>query len=517
MIAISHDPESGTLYWYFTEIIAGSTDGEGECDATLLLDDDGMIIGLELEFDPSITVSDLTWALGHPEASYDEATYTLKIMMVEVADPDAQPIAESAILDFDLVGMLQGAEVHPAKSFRLAKRLARLAPFLLELDENDTAPTFTDDDTDDDDQDEDEDDTNEQDEDTDDVAEADEQNEEDEQADAGIDLSKDADDTAGETQEAAPVHVAPVRQSSAPTRRPADTQTLRSGFVALVGKPNVGKSTLLNALLGEKVAITSPKPQTTRIPLRGILSHPGAQLIFVDTPGIHDPRTKLGTFMVDQARRAIPDADVICFVVDISEPPGRLDRKIAELVRRARAPKLLVLNKVDVRNPRGQEYLAAFRDLGPWDMELAVSATKAQGLETLVEELVARLPEGGQLYPEGQRTDTSERERASELVREQVLRQTEQEVPHSVAVEVEEWEDKGQALYMRMSIYVEKDSQKAILIGAKGAKLKEIGSRARTDIEQMVGKPVYLDLWVKTRNNWRDDPSSLRWLGYTDK
>ena len=131
--------------------------------------------------------------------------------------------------------------------------------------------------------------------------------------------------------------------------------------------------------------------------------------------------------------------------------------------------------------------------------------------------MVARLPEGGQLYPEGQRTDTSERERASELVREQVLRQTEQEVPHSVAVEVEEWEDKGQALYMRMSIYVEKDSQKAILIGAKGAKLKEIGSRARTDIEQMVGKPVYLDLWVKTRNNWRDDPSSLRWLGYTDK
>src|ERR687883_1655699 len=143
----------------------------------------------------------------------------------------------------------------------------------------------------------------------------------------------------------------------------------RAGFAAIVGKPNVGKSTLLNALLGQKLAIVSPKPQTTRIPLRGILTRPDAQIIFVDTPGIHDPRTKLGSFMVDQARRAIPDADVICFVVDISMPPSRLDERIAALIRRSRAPRILVLNKVDLPTARGQEHLDAYRALGPWDME----------------------------------------------------------------------------------------------------------------------------------------------------
>ncbi|MBC8161327.1 MAG: GTPase Era [Roseiflexaceae bacterium] len=435
-------------------------------------------------------------------------------------------MAEPAILDFDMVGMIQGAEVQPAKTFGLTTRLERLAPYMLELGEDDSAPTFDDEpevesaSPDDDPETE--------------LVSPDHDLEIEPATPDAINQAVGQDQAGPGTSVAMPASAAPphlvlrdvpldaaiytlppASQAIAPIPAPQAGQ--RSGFVAIVGKPNVGKSTLLNALLGEKVAITSPKPQTTRMPMRGILNRPDVQLIFVDTPGIHDPRTKLGTFMVDQARRAIPDADIICLVVDISEPPSRLDRKIAELVRRARAPKLLVLNKVDLRNPRGQEYLVAYRDLGPWDMELAVSATKAQGLETLVEELVARLPEGGQLYPAEQRTDTSERERSAEMVREQVLYQTEQEVPHSVAIEVEEWEDKGQALYMRMTIHVEKDSQKAILIGAKGARLKEIGSRARRGIEQIVGKPVYLDLWVKTRSNWRDDASSLRWLGYTDK
>ncbi|HET9221260.1 MAG TPA: GTPase Era, partial [Roseiflexaceae bacterium] len=295
---------------------------------------------------------------------------------------------------------------------------------------------------------------------------------------------------------------------------PRSSDNFRAGFVALVGKPNVGKSTLLNALLGQKVAIVSPKPQTTRIPMRGILTRPDAQVIFVDTPGIHDPRTKLGSFMVDQARRAIPDADVVCFLVDITVPPARLDRRIAELVRRGRAPRLLVLNKVDQPNPHGQEHLEAYRALGPWDMELAVSALKREGLDTLLDEIVQRLPPGPPHYPEDQLTDQSIREQAAELVREQVLRHIEQEVPHGVAVEIEEWEEKEHAVYIRMTIYVEKESQKGILIGSSGAMLKRIGSGARRGIEELLGRVAYLDLWVKARPNWRDDPSSLRWLGY---
>jgi GTP-binding protein Era len=284
--------------------------------------------------------------------------------------------------------------------------------------------------------------------------------------------------------------------------------------VALVGKPNVGKSTLLNALLGQKIAIVSPKPQTTRVAQRGILNLEEAQIIFVDTPGIHDPRTKLGSFMVEQARRSIPDADVVCFVVDISAPPNRTEQRIADLARRSRASRILVLNKLDQRPRGGVNFLDAYRELGPWDMEVAVSALRRKGLETLVDELVRRLPAGPPLYPVDQITDQSEREHAAELVREQVLRFIEQEVPHGVAVEVEEWEEKGQAVYIRMTIYVEKDSQKGILIGAAGAMLKRIGSGARRGIEETIGRQVYLELWVKVRPNWRDDSSSLHWLGY---
>jgi GTP-binding protein Era len=247
---------------------------------------------------------------------------------------------------------------------------------------------------------------------------------------------------------------------------------------------------------------------------RGILNRPDAQIVFVDTPGIHDPRNKLGSYMVEQARRSIPDADVVCFVVDISAPPNRIEQRIADLARRARAPRILVLNKLDQRPRGGKTYLDDYRALGPWDMEVAVSALRHKGLETLLDEIVRRLPVGARLYPEDQLTDQSEREHAAELVREQVLRYIEQEVPHGVAVEVEEWEQKEQAVYIRMTVYVEKDSQKGILIGAGGAMLKRIGSGARKGIEATIGRQVYLELWVKVRPNWRDDPSSLHWLGY---
>jgi GTPase len=452
MVAVSFDPDAGTLYWYFTELVAGGTAEEAECDAALLLDGDGQIIGLELELDDSLSRDELELALAHPQVAYSRGDALLTVRMADEEPAEAQPLHEPVVLDFDVDGRLQGCEVLAAPTFGLAERLERLAPFMIDLDE-----------------------------------------EEDEQAgNQGIEFAE-------ETPLPDPRSLIPG---------------FRTGFVALVGKPNVGKSTLLNALLGQKVAIVSPKPQTTRIPMRGILSRPDAQVIFVDTPGIHDPRTKLGSFMVDQARRAIPDADVVCFLVDITSPPGRLDRRIAELVRRGRAPRLLVLNKVDQPNPHGQEYLEAYRALGPWDMELAVSALKHQGLEALLDEIVQRLPPGPPHYPDDQLTDQSMREQAAELVREQVLRHIEQEVPHGVAVEIEEWEEKEHAVYIRMTIYVEKESQKGILIGSSGAMLKRLGSGARRGIEELVGRAAYLDLWVKARPNWRDDPSSLRWLGY---
>ena len=452
MVTVSFDPDAGTLYWYFTELVAGGTAEEAECAATLLLDGDGQVIGVELELDDSLGGDELALALAHPQVAYSEGDALLTVLMVGEEPAEAQPLHEPAVLDFDADGRLQGCEVLAAPTFGLAERLARLEPFMIDLDE---------------------------------------------------------DEEPGDEE----VAVSFAEETLVSDSRPL-APDFRTGFVALVGKPNVGKSTLLNALLGQKVAIVSPKPQTTRIPMRGILTRPDAQVIFVDTPGIHDARTKLGSFMVDQARRTIPDADVVCFLVDITQPPGRLDRRIAELVRRGRAPRLLVLNKVDQRNPHGQEHLEAYRALGSWDMELAISALKHEGLETLLDEIVRRLPPGPPHYPDDQLTDQSAREQAAELVREQVLRHIEQEVPHGVAVEIEEWEEKEHAVYIRMTIYVEKESQKGILIGSSGAMLKRIGSGARRGIEELLGRAAYLDLWVKARPNWRDDPSSLRWLGY---
>jgi GTP-binding protein Era len=297
------------------------------------------------------------------------------------------------------------------------------------------------------------------------------------------------------------------------TVHPAD---FRAGLVALVGKPNVGKSTLMNVLLGEKVAIVSPLPQTTRVPLRGILNSPQAQVIFIDTPGIHKPRHELGEMMVRQARRTIPDADIACMMVDISKPPSKLDRMIAAEISNTQVPRLLLLNKVDLR-PQGGSHQQAYQELGTWDMELALSAYKQQGLEALLAELIKRLPVSPPLYPEEWLVDQSEQFLASEIVREKVLYMTRQEVPHAVAIEVDEWEEREEQTYIRMSINVEKESQKGILIGAKGAMLKRIGTAARADIEQMHGRAVYLDLWVKVRPHWRDDPSSLGWLGYQVK
>jgi len=292
----------------------------------------------------------------------------------------------------------------------------------------------------------------------------------------------------------------------------------RSGFVAVIGRPNVGKSTLINQFLGQKVAIVSSKPQTTRTRIRGILTREDAQVIFVDTPGLHRPLHKLGEVMVTAAAAAIPDADVVLFVVDVSVMPTEEDRMISRMVReRTQNPVILVLNKMD-RLPadRIKHHTEAYWDLLPdhagWMMTVA---TEAVNLDKLLELTVKHLPEGPRYYPSGQVTDQTEREIAAELIREQVLRFTRHEVPHAVAVVVEEFKEQENAVtYIAANVYVERDSQKGIIIGKGGRMLRRIGAAARQEIERMVGGRVYLDLWVKVSKNWRRDLRLLRRMGY---
>ena len=293
----------------------------------------------------------------------------------------------------------------------------------------------------------------------------------------------------------------------------------RSGFVAVVGRPNVGKSTLINGWLGQKIAIVSPKAQTTRNRLMGILTRPDAQVILFDTPGLHRPRHRLGEYMVGQAEETLPDADVICLVVDASEPPSRADELIAENVRQ-KAPGVslvLALNKSDLLPPEAaQERASAYRELVPAaDGWLLLSALDPAGRADLLERIINLLPLGPRYYPADQVTDQQERFIVAELVREQVLRATAQEVPHSVAVQVQEFKRRSEDMtYISATIYVERDSQKSIVLGKNGQMIKRIGQAARAEIEELVGTQVYLELWVKVWQNWRKKEDRLRWLGY---
>ena len=291
----------------------------------------------------------------------------------------------------------------------------------------------------------------------------------------------------------------------------------RSGFVAVIGKPNVGKSTLMNAYLGQKIAIVSEKPQTTRHRIRGILTRPDAQIIFVDTPGIHRPRHKLGEFMVETATKAIPDADVVLFLVDVSEMPTAEDEQIAQLVEEhSKAPVILVLNKADLLPPeKVQPHCDAYFNLVKHDEWMMISATRGDNRGKLLDMVVARLPQGPRYYDPDQLTDQTMRFIVAELIREQVLRFVHQEVPHAVTVAVEEWKQRREDLtYIGATVYVEKDSQKGIIVGQGGGMLKRIGRAAREEIERLVGNKVYLDLWVKVREKWRKDEDELRRLGY---
>jgi len=292
----------------------------------------------------------------------------------------------------------------------------------------------------------------------------------------------------------------------------------RSGFVAVMGKPNVGKSTLVNAYVGQKVAIISEKPQTTRRRLLGILTLPEAQIIFVDTPGIHTPQHKLGEYMVAAATGAIPDADLAVLMVDISSQPTPEDKQIVELLGRyPQLPVILAMNKLDMVTPEEAERAAQdYLSLRDFAEAVMLSATRGDNRAQLLEHILVHLPEGPRYYPPDQVTDQPERVIAAELVREQVLRFTFQEVPHSVAVMVEEFRERRADLtYIEATIYVEKDSQKGIIIGQGGRVLKKIGQAARGELENLLGHKVYLDLWVKVRKKWRHDERSLQELGYS--
>ncbi|HET91457.1 MAG TPA: GTPase Era [Chloroflexi bacterium] len=292
----------------------------------------------------------------------------------------------------------------------------------------------------------------------------------------------------------------------------------KSGFVAVIGRPNVGKSTLVNRIVGQKIAIVSPKPQTTRNRILGILTREEHQIIFVDTPGLHKPRHRLGRAMVATATSALPDADVVLFMVDVSVPPTDEDRVITKIVREnTTSPVILVLNKMDLlAADKVKPHTEAYWELAPYHQDwMMTSATDGDNLDKLVERIVAALPEGPRYYPGSQITDQTEWEIAAELIREQVLRYTHQEVPHAVAVVVEEFKERESGvIYIAANVVVERDSQKGIVIGRGGQMLRQIGSAAREEIERMVGGQVYLDLWVKVRKKWRQDDAELRRLGY---
>jgi GTPase len=280
----------------------------------------------------------------------------------------------------------------------------------------------------------------------------------------------------------------------------------RSGIVAVVGRPNVGKSTLVNALVGQKVAIVSDKPQTTRSDIRAILTTDDVQIVFTDTPGFHKPRTLLGRRLNELVGDAVEDVDVVILVVDGAE------QQVASARARAR---FCVVNKVDrLDNAKVIPQLAAAAALAAWDEIVPLSAQTGDGVELLRELIVARLPEGPALYPPEEVTDQSVEVRLAELVREQALRVTREEVPHSVAVVIEEMEREGDLTRIHASLVVERDSQKGIVIGKGGGTLKAIGSGARPDMERMLGTKVYLDLHVKVMKEWQRDPKALNRLGY---
>ncbi|MBN2908533.1 GTPase Era [Polycladomyces sp. WAk] len=293
----------------------------------------------------------------------------------------------------------------------------------------------------------------------------------------------------------------------------------KSGFVALIGRPNVGKSTLMNHIIGQKVAIMSDKPQTTRNQIRGVYTDERGQIIFLDTPGIHKPKSKLGEYLVKTAQNALEEVDLVLFLVDASEGLGPGDRYIIEHLKGIKTPVFLVINKIDQVHPDDLlPLIDQYRQLHDFAEFVPISALQGNNTSTLVRLIFERLPEGPAYYPADQVTDHPERFIVGELIREKVLFLTREEIPHSVAVIVEEMKQRDNgAVYVRATIYTERDSQKGILIGKRGSMLKEVGRLAREEIERLFGSKVFLDLWVKVKKDWRNEEFLLRQFGYREE
>jgi GTPase len=289
------------------------------------------------------------------------------------------------------------------------------------------------------------------------------------------------------------------------------TTGFRSGFASIIGRPNAGKSTLLNALIGEKLAIVSDKPQTTRTTIQGVVNAPGAQIVFIDTPGIHKSTSLFNKRMMDTVRTALEDRDVLLYVADVTAPSSTEDSDAVSVLKNSSPPVLLLANKIDrVQDKRKLlPFLDQFKAIREFDEYIPVSATTGEGLDRVREAIVARLPEGPAYFPTDHLTDQPERFLAAELIREQILRHTRQEVPHAVAVLIERWEESTKITKIAATIYVERDGQKAIVIGAGGAALKNIGTLARYEIEKMLGHKVFLELFVKVQKDWRENPEFL--------
>lgn len=292
--------------------------------------------------------------------------------------------------------------------------------------------------------------------------------------------------------------------------------SFKSGFVAVVGRPNVGKSTLLNALLDHKVAIVSNKPQTTRNTIQCVLTKPHAQIVFLDTPGLHKPLHKLGEYMMKSTFAALEDVDVVLWIVEMGQWTTTEEHILNELAQ-VEQPVVLVVNKSDqIPATEHGAFMNSVSEKREFADVIGVSALEKTNLDQLVELIIARLDEGPQYYPEDWITNYPERFIIAEFIREEILARTEEEIPHSIAVDVDEIKEDAQKNLMRIraTIYVERDSQKGIVIGKDGSMLKEVGSSARAQIERLLGVRVYLNLWVKVKKDWRNKPGALREFGY---
>ncbi|MTI81470.1 MAG: GTPase Era [Firmicutes bacterium] len=294
--------------------------------------------------------------------------------------------------------------------------------------------------------------------------------------------------------------------------------SFKSGFAALVGRTNVGKSTLLNQIIGQKIAIMSDKPQTTRHKIHSVLTRNDVQVVFLDTPGIHKPKHKLGEHLVEVAFSALQEVDLVLFMTEATAPAGRGDNYILEQIKGLETPVFLVLNKIDLINKDDLlPLIAKYKELYPFAEIIPVSALQGENTQHLIDVIVQYLPEGPQYYPEGMVTDRPERFIMAEIIREKVLHLTSEEVPHSVTVEIDHLEKKRDDLVVvNATIYTERDSQKGILIGKGGKMLKEVGKLARQDIETLLGSKVFLELWIKVKKDWRNHPEHFKNFGFIE-